>query len=95
MITFLRTVGCTGCEASEEVVEELCIAHKVVTTGQDAKSCTLLSDGAEPPMLVDGDRTFQGHKDVIAHLQKLEGFRDLWYRFQSDACYCNESGQIE
>jgi hypothetical protein len=46
-------------------------------------------------VLVNGGNTFQGHKGIIAHLQELDGFMDLWYKFQSDACYCDESGQIE
>jgi hypothetical protein len=26
----------------------------------------------------------------IAHLEELEQFKELWYKFQSDACYCDE-----
>ena len=95
MIAFIKTVGCTGCGALEEVPDDLCIAQEVVTPRRDAKSCTLLPDQAEPPMLVKGDTTFQGHKDVIAHIEKLQGFKYLGYRFQSDACCCDESGHIE
>lgn len=31
------------------------------------------------------------HKVVIV---KLEEFKEQWYKFQSDACYCDEEGNI-
>lgn len=52
-------------------------------------------DAARPPILVDDDRVIQGNKNIIAYLEELEWFRELWSKFQSNACYCDENGRIE
>ena len=30
-------------------------------------------------------------QNIIAYLEELEGFKQLWYKFQSDACYCDQT----
>ena len=94
-MAFFRTADCPGCEAIQEVLQDLCIAHRVVIVPENAKPDESLPDAAKPPMLVDDDKVIQGNKNIIAYLEELKGFRELWYKFQSDACYCDENGSIE
>lgn len=94
-MTFFRTSDCPGCEAIQEVLQDLCIAHKVIVIPPNGKPDESLPDAAKPPMLVDDGKVIRGNKNIIAYLEELKGFRELWYNFQSDACYCDENGSIE
>jgi len=31
-----------------------------------------------------------GSEAAIEHIEELRRFKEDWYRFQSDACYCEE-----
>lgn len=95
MITFFRTKKCRGCSAIQEALEELCIAHKVILVDDDHGHTSSLPAGTRPPVLVDGDEIVQGIDGILVHLQELEDFKALWEKFQSDACYCDEMGNIE
>jgi glutaredoxin len=90
MMKLFRTADCPGCRAIEEILEELCIAHEVVSISQDTNSREIPPEGTSPPVLVDGEEIVQGSGNIISHLEKLEEFRKMWYKFQSDACYCDE-----
>jgi hypothetical protein len=37
----------------------------------------------------------QGSDAIIKHLEELEKFKELWDKFQSYACYCDEEGNVE
>jgi hypothetical protein len=43
------------------------------------------------PLLIDEGKIIQGSKNIINHLNELEEFKNQWYKFQSDVCYCEES----
>jgi hypothetical protein len=45
-------------------------------------------------VLRDGDEVFEGSKAVADHLEEMKEFKRQWYKFQSDACYCDEEGNI-
>jgi arsenate reductase-like glutaredoxin family protein len=90
MLKFFRISDCAGCKAIEEVLTELCIAHKVILISEDNTSQERLPEGVKPPVLVDEEEIIQGNKLIIEHLEKLKDFKELWYKFQSDACYCDE-----
>lgn len=53
-----------------------------------------LTDGLpqqrQPPVLVDEGRVFEGEGLILEHLDKLKKFREEWYKYQSDVCYCEE-----
>lgn len=95
MITFFRTKSCPGCSAIQETLEELCIAHKVILVDENRGRSSGLPAGARPPVLVDEDEVIQGGDAIIGHLEKLKDFKAVWEKFQSDACYCDEAGNIE
>ncbi|OHB80447.1 MAG: hypothetical protein A2Z25_08855 [Planctomycetes bacterium RBG_16_55_9] len=95
MIKFYRTRQCSGCAAIQDALEELCMAHETVVLESPNDLPPELADAGCPPILVDGRDVIQGSKEIIAHLEELEQFKELWYKFQSDACYCNEQGDID
>jgi hypothetical protein len=43
---------------------------------------------------MDDKEIIQGKDKILAHLEDLEGFKEQWYKFQSDACYCVEEGNV-
>jgi hypothetical protein len=94
MITFFRTPDCPGCGEIQDILEELCLAHKVILL-QGNNNISELPQGTHPPVLVDGDEVIQGPEAIVAHLEWLEGFKALWEKYQSDACYCDEEGRVE
>jgi hypothetical protein len=94
MITFLKSKKCPDCETIAEFLSDLSMGHEVVVAGSGSSSARL-PDRAEPPLLVDDKEVVRGHGNVMRHLEELKGFREQWYKFQSDACYCDESGQAE
>jgi hypothetical protein len=95
MIKFYRTSKCTGCAAIQETLETLCIAHETVLLESPKDLPADLARGGPPPVLVDGEDVIHGSEEILSHLEELEGFKALWDRFQSDACYCDEEGNIE
>jgi hypothetical protein len=93
MLRFLRTRDCRGCQAIQGTLEELSLAHEVVVVSGPTDAA--MPPGNRPPLLVDEGRSIQGSEKIIAHLQELEGLKSQWERFQSDACYCDEQGNVE
>ncbi|MFW6119146.1 MAG: glutathione S-transferase N-terminal domain-containing protein [Planctomycetota bacterium] len=94
MITLYRTPGCPRCSDIQSALAELAITHEVV----ELDSADDLPAGVEAdalPVLVDDGTTAQGPTAIMERLGELEGFRDEWYKFQSDACYCDEAGNVE
>ncbi len=94
MLTFYRTPNCNGCAAIQEVLENLAIPHETVVL-QSPEDLPANLAASAPPVLVDEHKVFQGQKNILAHLEELEDFKELWYKFQSDACYCDAEGNIE
>ncbi len=95
MLTFYRTRDCARCDDIEEKIEELHIAHDVVALkNEDADDEANLPPGARPPVLIDEHEVIEGADAILKHLESLEKFKADWYKFQSDACYCDENGEI-
>ena len=90
MLKFFRTPNCPACQAIEDILTELCLAHEIVLVSRNSTSKNKLPEGTRAPVLVDDGQVIQGSKKIVAHLEKLKDFRELWYKFQSDACYCGE-----
>lgn len=94
MITFFRTPDCPECVEIQETLEELCLAHNVMLLKGDDDAAGL-PQGTHPPVLVDGNEVIQGRESIMAHLEGLEEFKALWEKYQTDACYCDEEGNVE
>jgi hypothetical protein len=96
---------------SDDIVErlrELVVAHRVVYRDANLAAQGPGDPGLEDhapeasgperptlPVLVDDDTVVRGRKEILAHLEMLELFLLEWSKFQSDACYCDASGNVE
>ena len=95
MITFYKNPACPQCEETQEALENLAIAHKVVPVPTEAGRVEQMPQGKRAPLLVDGDEMFEGHEAINRHFDELEEFVALWRKFQTDACYCDDEGNPE
>jgi len=95
MIKFFRTESCPSCRDIENALKELCLAHEVVVVKAEDDIPASVAPDTRLPFLIDGDKLIQGSNNIIAHLSELEEFKSQWYKFQSDACYYDEEGNIE
>jgi glutaredoxin len=93
MITLYRTEDCPRCSAIQEVLEALTLAHKVVVV-EDSEDPEV-PHAARLPVLDDEGHLIVGRDAILDHLDKLAGFKAEWEKFQTDACYCDEEGNVE
>jgi len=93
MITLYRTPDCPRCAGIQDTLEDLAIAQKVIEVDSVDEVPEKLEHG-RLPVLRDGDEVFEGSKAVADHLEEMKEFKRQWYKFQSDACYCDEEGNI-
>lgn len=94
MLIFYRTEDCLGCKGIQTALEEMRLAHKVIIVKNVPITDGEVASGMRPPVLVDEKEIIQGKDNILKHLEKLEEFKEQWYKFQSDACYCDEEGNI-
>ena len=94
MITFFRNDDCPPCDAVEETLREMSLAHKVVRLGTAGSPPDPVPHGITAPALVDGDERFEGIPKIHRHLEDLRRFKAEWDKFQSDACYCDDEGKV-
>jgi hypothetical protein len=66
-----------------ELFDELAIARREVY------------DASSLPAVVDDGRTIEGLKAIENYVDELSSYLGEWQKFQSDACYCNERGEVE
>jgi len=93
MITFYRNEHCASCADIQEILDDMVLAHETVVLGPNQPS-PLSPEGAPLPALVDEGRVYQGQQAILAHLKELRDFKQEWEKFQSDACYCDEDGNV-
>ena len=94
MLVLYKTPGCPRCSQVRQALEDLVVAHRVIDVESREDLPEELRDG-RLPILLDGEEVFQGSPAIIKHLEELEDFKAIWYKFQSDACYCDEEGNVE
>ncbi len=90
MIRLYCRVDCPRCGDVVEVLEQLAVAFDVVKVARGDSLPAELPEGAHLPVLTDGDEVFQGSEEILDHLEQVKDFKALWYKYQSDACYCEE-----
>ena len=95
MITIYRTKGCPRCSDIQEALEELAIARRVVEVHTCNELPAELRKDFAPPLLLDEGKAIQGSSEILKYLEQMASFKELWYKHQSDACYCNDRGQPE
>ncbi len=92
MITFYRTEECPHCAAIQEVLEGLALAHTVVVV-EELEDPELPHD-SQLPALEDDGQMIRGREAVLKHLEGLSEFKAEWEKFQTDACYCDDEGDV-
>ncbi len=95
MITLYRTPDCPRCSRIQEALEKMALAHQVVIVKDRDDLPDDLKSAKALPVLVDGGERIEGAEPILAHLEKLDSFREEWYRFQSDACFCDRKGKVQ
>ena len=95
MIKFFRTDNCPGCQDIEDALKELCLACEVIIVKGKNNIPSYVDPDTKLPFLIDDSEIIQGYKNIIEHMEELEEFKSQWYKFQSDACYCDDAGDIE
>lgn len=88
-MTFYRTKGCPGSQAIEETLNDLTMAFDSVVVDDISRLPEVLS-GQKLPLLVDEGKIIQGAEKIVHHLAQLADFKKQWYKYQSDACYCED-----
>ncbi len=86
MIVFYKHKNCRGCDSLEDAFRELCIAYKAVVEPAEKE----LPAGMKLPVVVDEGRVVAGSQAILAYLEEMTGYAELWRKFQSDVCYCDE-----
>jgi len=95
MIYFYRRRRCQSCRNLEDMLQELCLAHKVVPVSDPRQLPRTLPPWTRLPALDDNGRTISGQTAILRHLETLADFKAQWDKYQSDACYCDEPGEPE
>ena len=83
-----RHKECCECGAIQETLDELVMPYETLYP-KDATRQVPGEDG-RLPVLVDEGRRFVVRDPILRHLEELRQFREQWYKYQSDACYCEE-----
>jgi glutaredoxin len=87
-MTLYITENCKTCSEIREALDATAIAHETVVVPQQGRS-ERLSEGTQPPVLVDDEKVIQGSNDVFAYIDQLKGFKADWLKYQSDVCYAD------
>ncbi len=90
MITLYCRTGCPRCASVRDALEELAIDARIVELAEGSPLPGEVPAAARLPVLMDDGEPHVGSEAAIEHIEELRRFRDDWYRFQSDACYCEE-----
>ncbi len=86
--------GSVECRDFREALEDLVIAHDMVWL-EDPHEAPGLPPQAELPAMVDEGKVYSGSREVRSHLEDLEKFAADWRKYQCDACYYDDEGNIE
>ncbi len=95
MIVLYCRSGCPRCTSIREVLEDIAIGARVVDVTEGAALPDTLPSGVQLPVLTDEGETYRGGAAILEHLEELRLFKEEWYSYQSDACYCDEDSETE
>jgi hypothetical protein len=91
VIRLYRTKASGEGEQVESALKELVVAHQVVTLAPGDPSPL---NGTSLPAIVDGERVVSGRAALDAYLAELGEVTARWRRFQADACYLDDEGNV-
>ncbi len=84
MIVLYRAAGCPRADRVQEQLEDLVVAHRVV----------VLPEIEGLPAIEDGRQRVSGRQPLEEYLGRLEKTVADWNRFQGDACYLDDDGEV-
>jgi glutaredoxin len=93
MIEFYRPADCDSCEEIEAALQEMVVAYKVIIV-KSGQRPDLLPTNTPLPALQDNGQIISGRTALMAYLRELEEIVADWRRFQSDACYIDDEGEV-
>ena len=82
-----------SCQELREALSDLVIVHEVIDV--DGERRDRMPDLGPLPVLTDDGRTVRGLAAVREHIEYLNRFAAQWRKYQVDACYCDEEGNVE
>ncbi len=92
MIQLYRLAECSTCDEIEATLQEIVIAHQVITVSPPQWPENLAKN-SKLPILIDNNQIVE-HDKIKAHLNELAQFVNDWNVYQGDACYINEDGEV-
>lgn len=93
MIELYRHADCAECAEFEEKLKELVVAHRVIMVKADQPP-EQLPVGTSLPALKENGKIMTEPAAITAYLKELEKFVTDWRRFQGDACYIGDEGEV-
>ena len=93
MIELYRPIYCPDCIKIEETLQELVVAHKIITL-EPGQFATESTPDTPLPAIKDEGQIITGQAAIGAYLVELEKVVTDWRRFQSDACYIDDNGDV-
>lgn len=93
MIELFRTEQSKTADWVEAEFRELVVGYrKILTTPQHAAE--LFGEQVALPVIRENGRLISGRDNLLDYLRDLEKLATEWRRFQSDACYIDEDGEV-
>lgn len=91
MVTFYRPPDDPWSDEIQDALDEMVIAYETEIIEGDAEPP---EDVSSLPALRDDGEVVTGEAALRDHLDRLRDLMTDWDRFQSDACYVDDDGEI-
>lgn len=93
MITLYRNENEANGDWVEAEFKALVVGYRrEILTSEEASN--RFGPQVELPVITDGEEVVHGQQALLAYLRRLERFVGDWRRFQSDACYVDDQGEV-
>jgi uncharacterized protein YozE (UPF0346 family) len=90
MIELFRKQNCYFCDEIEEEIKELVISHEVIYVEKD----TDFPKEIPLPAVKDDGKIISGYEEIRKYINDLKKFVELWRKYQVDACYIDDDGEV-
>lgn len=91
MITLYRRAQDPTGSAIQAELEELVVAHEVEIAPH---ALDAFAGVPSLPAIVDGERVISGDDALRAYLDELVAWMGEWRKYQADACYIDDEGEV-
>lgn len=93
MIELYHTPNCPSGREIEAALQELVVAHRVISV-EPGRQPEALPPDTPLPALKENGQLISGQDAIQAHLEELARLVADWRRFQTDACYIDNEGEV-